>query len=44
MLIAIHPEHQKKGFGAALLKQVEGTLVAKGVRLLLVGNLMDPLQ
>ena len=42
LLIAVHPEHQKKGFGAALLKQVEGTLVAQGERLLLVGNLRGP--
>jgi ribosomal protein S18 acetylase RimI-like enzyme len=34
--IAVHPEHQGKGYGAALLRYVEQTLAARGERLLLV--------
>ncbi|MEO1591546.1 MAG: GNAT family N-acetyltransferase [Cyanobacteria bacterium J06632_22] len=35
-LIAVHPEHQKQGRGAALLKHVEAALAAQHVRVLLV--------
>ncbi|MEA5595281.1 GNAT family N-acetyltransferase [Rivularia sp. UHCC 0363] len=35
-LIAVHPKHQGKGNGAAMLRQVEQTLFSKGERLLLV--------
>lgn len=35
-LIAIHPDHQSSGHGAALVKHVEETLEASGERLLLV--------
>ncbi|MEM7553952.1 MAG: GNAT family N-acetyltransferase [Cyanobacteria bacterium P01_A01_bin.84] len=34
--IAVHPQHQGKGKGAAILKYVEKTLTQKGERLLLV--------
>ncbi|MGG6267025.1 GNAT family N-acetyltransferase [Leptolyngbya sp. AN03gr2] len=35
-LIAIHPNHQRKGRGANLLHHVEKTLVERGERVLLV--------
>lgn len=34
--IAVHPKHQGKGNGAAILKHIEQALAAKGERLLLV--------
>jgi ribosomal protein S18 acetylase RimI-like enzyme len=36
LLIAIHPDHQKKGHGKALLQHVEHMLVQQGERVLLV--------
>lgn len=36
LFIAIHPDQQGKGRGTALIHQVEQTLMAQGVRLLLV--------
>lgn len=35
-LIAIHPDHQKRGRGAALLRYIERTLAERGGRVLLV--------
>lgn len=35
-LLAVHPDHHGKGVGAAVMRHVEGTLAAKGERLLLV--------
>lgn len=35
-LIAVHPEHQGRGVGAALLRHVERSLAGRGERLLLV--------
>lgn len=34
--IGVHPEHQGKGYGAALISHVEQTLIARGERVLLV--------
>ncbi|MGF1480271.1 MAG: GNAT family N-acetyltransferase [Cyanophyceae cyanobacterium] len=34
--IAVHPDHQGKGHGAALLRYIEQTLAARGERVLLV--------
>jgi ribosomal protein S18 acetylase RimI-like enzyme len=36
LLIAIHPQHQKKGHGQALLRHVEQLLALEGARVLLV--------
>lgn len=36
LLIAVHPEHQGRGVGRALMTHVEGLLAAQGVRVLLV--------
>jgi ribosomal protein S18 acetylase RimI-like enzyme len=36
LLIAVHPHHQAQGLGAALVRAVEGALLARGARLLLV--------
>lgn len=36
LLIAVHPERQRQGMGAALMRHVEQTLAARGERLLLV--------
>jgi ribosomal protein S18 acetylase RimI-like enzyme len=36
LLLAIHPDHQKKGFGKALLHHVEHLLAKQGERVLLV--------
>jgi len=36
LLIAVHPDHQKKGLGAALVERVVSLLKARGARLLLV--------
>ncbi len=35
-LIAVHPNHQKKGYGKSLLQHVEQTLADQGERILLV--------
>jgi ribosomal protein S18 acetylase RimI-like enzyme len=35
-LIAVHPNHQRKGYGKSLLQHVEQTLVDQGERILLV--------
>ena len=35
-LIAVHPNHQKQGRGAALIQHMEAALAAKAVRVLLV--------
>jgi ribosomal protein S18 acetylase RimI-like enzyme len=35
-LIAVHPDRQSRGVGAALVRHVEHTLAARGVRVLLV--------
>ena len=35
-LIAEHPAHQRRGFGTALTRRVEDTVVDRGGRLLLV--------
>ncbi len=35
-LIAVHPDHQRKGYGKALLQYVEQILVSRGERILLV--------
>ena len=35
-LIAVHPQHQGKGRGSALLRQVEAALAERGERVLLV--------
>ncbi len=36
LLIATHPEHQKKGMASALIQQLEAILTAKQQRILLV--------
>jgi ribosomal protein S18 acetylase RimI-like enzyme len=36
LLIAVHPDHQGRGQGAALLRHIEFALAARGQRLLLV--------
>ncbi len=36
LLIAVHPDHQGQGRGAALLRHIEQALAARGERLLLV--------
>lgn len=36
LLIAVHPDHQGRGIGAALMAQVEALLEARGERVLLV--------
>lgn len=36
LLIAVHPDHQGQGRGAALLRHIEQALTARGERLLLV--------
>lgn len=36
LLIAVHPDYQSRGQGAALLKHIEDALAARGERLLLV--------
>ena len=35
-LIAVHPEHQSRGVGAALVRHIEHALTARGERVLLV--------
>jgi GNAT superfamily N-acetyltransferase len=39
LLIAVHPDYQGRGRGAALMRYVEQTLTARGERLLLVETL-----
>lgn len=36
LLIAVHPDHQGRGCGTALMKHVEASLLARGERILLV--------
>ena len=36
LLLAVHPEHQRRGLGAALMHAAEAMLAARGARLLLV--------
>jgi ribosomal protein S18 acetylase RimI-like enzyme len=36
LLIAVHPDHQGRGYGAALMKKVEASLADLGARVLLV--------
>lgn len=36
LLIAVHPDHQGQGIGAALMRHVEALLTARGERVLLV--------
>lgn len=42
LLISVHPDHQERGRGAALLRHIEQALAAQGERVLLVETSGSP--